>query len=135
LDYFDELTGGYLVTHLQRIDHSLISKNERLKFEKEFGMSMVYARNGFRIEMLEELPRISSPDVLIDGRPGDLKSLSGHNNIARHAKEAVRKQGADIVLFEFGSVTDRVRTELRKLQAVEISGFYYESGECVVYSF
>lgn len=136
LDYFDELTGGYLVTNLLRIERSLVSKNERLKFEKEFAMSLVFARNGYRVEMLAEFPGISSPDVLINGIPGDLKRLSSHNNLTRHAKEAIFKQGAKLVLIEFALVTDRTLVELSRLQEIGISGYYFATGvENTIHSF
>jgi hypothetical protein len=135
LDYFDELTGGYLVTHLNRIERSLLSKNERRKFEKEFNMSLVYARNGFRVEMLSEIPGISSPDVRINGLLGELKCVENHNNIANYAKHAIRKQGAEIVLFEFGGMTNEIRHELYKLSVKSIKGFYYVREVGVVYSF
>jgi hypothetical protein len=125
LDYFDKETGGYLVTHRQRIEHSKLSKNEKDKFEKEFSMSMVYAKNGYRIELLEEVPRIPSPDVTINGNLGDLKRLSGHNNIVKEAKNAVRKQGAEVVLFEFLIETKEIHKELEALKKEEIKGFYF----------
>jgi hypothetical protein len=39
-------------------------------------MSLVFARDGSRMVMLEEIPRVSSPDVLINGILAELKSLT-----------------------------------------------------------
>lgn len=47
--------------------------------------------NGRRIEMLEEVSGVSSPDITIDGVKAELKKLSSANNIERHAKETINK--------------------------------------------
>jgi hypothetical protein len=78
-------------------------------------MAMVFAQNGYRIEMLEEVPRIPSPDVRIDGMLGDLKRMSSHNNIVKEAKSAVRHQGAEVALFAFPKMTEAIQGELYKL--------------------
>ncbi|MDR1169604.1 MAG: hypothetical protein LBK97_02065 [Prevotellaceae bacterium] len=126
--YFDEHNGWYLVIDRERIKHSKVSKNEKAKFDKEYAMSMVFAQNGYRIEMLKELPRIPSPDVTINGMKADLKHVSSHNNVVRHAKKAVRKQGAEIVLFEFENNTKKIQEELDKLKIDEIKVYYYFTG-------
>jgi hypothetical protein len=86
-----------------------------MKLEKERSMAMVFARVGHRVVMLEEIPGVSSPDVLIDGTPAELKSVKGHNNIVHYAKEAIRKQQAELVLIEFDVVNERTQKEIRKL--------------------
>jgi hypothetical protein len=126
-DYFNRNNGGYLAVDKGRAAHSEVSKNERAKFEKEYAMAMVFAQNGYRIKMLKEMPRVSSPDVTINGIPADLKKLSGHNNIVRHAKEAVRKQGAKIVLFEFDAMTDAMHKQLNILKEMGIKVRYFVS--------
>jgi hypothetical protein len=125
--YFDEHSGGYLVIDRERIEHSKVSKNEKTKFDKEYAMSMVFAQNGYRIEMLKELSGFSSSDITIDGVLADLKCVSSHNNIVRDAKKAVRKQGAKIVVFEFEKETKAIDAELLKLKRMGISVYYYYS--------
>jgi hypothetical protein len=124
-DYFNKENGGYLVSNRQRIAFASQNKQERAKFKKEFNMAQVYAQNGFKIEILEEVPRVPSPDVTINGIKADLKQLSGHNNIEREAKSAVRKQGAEMVLFEFGKNTKKIQEELDKLKREGIKVYYY----------
>jgi hypothetical protein len=92
-----------------------MNKQEAAKFKKEFDMAMVYAKNGYRIEMLEEKPGVPSPDVRINGILGELKRLSSHNNIAKEAKNAIRKQKSDLVLFQFEKMTEKIQEELFKL--------------------
>src|SRR5690606_13433571 len=94
-EFFNDKNGGYLVIHKNRITASKINKNELQKFEKEYRMVKNLANSGYRIEMLEEVPRISSPDMLFNGIKADLKSVSSHNNIIKYADDAINKQGAE----------------------------------------
>jgi hypothetical protein len=126
--YFDRYSGGYVVTDKQRIEHSKVSKNEKAKYDKEIEMSIVFAKNGYKIELLKEIPRISSPDAKINGVFADLKRVSGHNNIVKDAKKAVRKQGAEIVLFEFDAMTHSIKNELDKLKKLGINVKYFIAG-------
>lgn len=130
---FDHKTGGYVVAHPSRLAHGNISKNEREKLKKEIRMAEVFARNGYRIEMLEEADRKSAPDVLINGIKGDFKSVSSENNVVRYAKKAFKKQGAEVVLFEIDAMTREIYTEL--LKAKEKGGriFYYSQKDRVVH--
>jgi hypothetical protein len=124
-DYFDREKGGYLVIHRQRIEHSKISKNEKDKFDKEYAMSMVFAQNGYRIEMLKERSGLSSSDITINGITAELKKTSSHNNIISYAKKATRKQGAKMVLFEFDRMNVETMKELMKLKGLNIPIKYY----------
>lgn len=78
--------------------------------------------------MLEEVPRVSSPDINIDGIKADLKRLSSHNNIIKEAKEAVRKQGADIVIFQFEKETEQIHLELQNLKKLGFWVIYFFKG-------
>jgi hypothetical protein len=127
-DYFNHQHGGYLVTHRQRIAHSHASKNETDKFNKEFAMAMVFAKNSFRIELLEEIPRIPSPDVTINDIFADLKRLSSHNNIVREAKKAIYEQGAAVILFQFDNETEEIHKQIEVLKQREISACYFFTG-------
>ncbi len=128
-DYFNGNNGGFLATHRQRKDAGEVNKNERQKYEKETDMCRVFARNGYRVEHQAEQPGVSSPDVLINSLPADLKRLSSHNNIVRHAEKAVRKQGAKVVLFQFDEDTKRVHEELEKLKKKGIRTYYFFTGK------
>ena len=114
---------------------SQISKNETAKFEKEFGMTKVLAKNGYKIEMLNENSRESSPDIRIDGLLADLKRTSSHNNIVKYAKKATRNQGADLVLFQFEELTPEIRFEINILINMNIHGKYFVTGSNTLYEF
>lgn len=128
-DYFNGNNGGFLATHKQRIEAGAINKNERMKYQKEAEMCRVFTRNGYRVEHQAEQPGVSSPDVTIDGRPADLKRVSSHNNIVRHAVKAVKKQGAEEVLFQVDTLTDEVRREFAALKRMKIKVRYFVTGE------
>jgi hypothetical protein len=103
---------------------------------KTTGRVEVFAENGYKIEMLKEVPRVPSPDVTINGVKADLKRITSHNNVVREAKSAIRKQGAEAVLFEFKKETDEIHNELLQLKKYDIHGYYYFSNNHdKIYSF
>lgn len=101
-----------LTVNPERRAAASVNKRESMKFEKEYRMASTYSRFGHKVEMLEEVPGISSPDALIDGVKVDFKSLASANNIERHAKDAIFKQGADEVWFEFTDFNDAINQKL-----------------------
>ena len=127
--YFDEDSGGFVVVNKQRINHSRTSKNEKNKFDKELSMSKIFAKNGHKIEMLEEIPRIPSPDVKINGLSADLKRVSGHNNIIKYATKAINIQGADLLLFQFDKLNELVLGAIEALRKMGIRGMYFVTGK------
>jgi SPP1 gp7 family putative phage head morphogenesis protein len=127
--YFNGDNGGWLVTHADRRQAANASKNELAKFQKETDMCRVFAKNGYRIEHLPEMPSISGPDVLINGIPADLKRVSNHNNILKYALKAVRQQGAKEVLFCLDVLNDAVRFELSKVKQRGITVRYFVTGD------
>ncbi len=135
--YFDEATGGYLVVDVERERRSHISKNEQSKYNKEWEMALVFARNGYRVEMQKELPRISSPDVRIDGVPAELKRTANAGNIVKYAKKATAVQGAKVVLFQFDAQSQEIRgaieNKVEELRRKGYSGYYFFTGENKVY--
>lgn len=145
--YYNPSSSGYVVTELGRIAFGQKNKQEKAKFDKEQRMCRKYADFGFQIEHLSENPGIPTHDVnvvnasslssivLVNGQKGDLKSLSSGNNVYRHGMEAIKKQGAEIVLFEFTARSAQIRSELNKLSRKNVHGFYYFMGEDRYYSF
>jgi hypothetical protein len=134
-DYFDDDTGGYIVTDFRRIEHAQSSKNEMDKFQREWEQALVYVKNGHRIEFLKEGSRISLPDVRFDGVLADLKRTSSHNNIAKYAKKATREQNAEIVLFQFDNETERIYKELFDLkEKYGIKAYYFYTGGNKIYT-
>jgi len=53
-DFFDDDTGGYLVTERARIAQSEKGKNETVKFQKEQEMCMALAKKGYAMEHLDD---------------------------------------------------------------------------------
>ena len=124
-----------LIVDPDRRVNAAISKREKLKFEKEYRMASTYATFGHKVEMVKEVPGISSPDAIIDGKKVDFKSLASANNIERHAKEAIYKQGADEVWFEFTCKNDKILSEINKIRERGIHGRYYFKDEQKEYIF
>ena len=61
--YYNDKTGGFLVTDRRRITIGQMNKQEKYKFKKEQWMSEQFADFGFQIEHLAEEPGISSHDT------------------------------------------------------------------------
>jgi len=124
--YFDKRTGGYLVVDRDRIYQSQKSKGEKEKFDREQGMNMALARNGYAVEHLDDRGG-TSYDIHLNGIKADLKKTGSHNNMVHYAKKAIRKQGADMVVFEFEKMYDKIHSELNKLRELEIRVKYFTS--------
>lgn len=124
-----------LIVDPDRRVNACISKREKLKFEKEYKMATNFVAFGHKVEMLKEVPGVSSPDAIIDGIKVDFKSLSSANNIERHAKDAIEKQGANEVWFEFPTKNDKILSEIIKIRARGIHGRYYFKDEHKEYHF
>ncbi len=90
-------------------------------------MARKYAKAGNTIEFTAK--GAGNHDVYFNGIPAELKKLSSHNNIVNEAKDAVRKQGAKIVLFEFTKLSEKHYKEINKLsQKYNIHGKYINPG-------
>jgi hypothetical protein len=126
---------GFVKTNKNRLIRANTNKNERMKFEKELRMAKTFAKQGSKVELLEEKSGLSSCDAIIDGKKVDFKSLSSSNNIIRHAKKAIRGQGADFVYFEFTKKSYEIIEKINQLKNIGIHGKYYFKGEDIVYDF
>lgn len=91
LFYFDPETGGYVVTHRDRIESGNSSPNEKEKFYKEQDMCKDLATAGHHIEHLSDKDRSKrrTYDIHMDGVRADLKSVSSANNIEKYTRKAV----------------------------------------------
>src|SRR5690606_8249992 len=125
--------GGYVVASKKRIGLSQKNKQERLKYEKELAMCRVLGKAGFEVEMLEEIPRVSGFDILLNGIPTELKKIKSHNNIVNEAKDAIRKKGAEIVVYEFEVETAEIHKELEALKQKGIKAKWFFSGKSEVH--
>lgn len=133
-EYFNEENGGYLVTEESRYTYGNRNKQEKAKYDKEREMCLTYARAGYRIEHLGEIPGVSSPDVTINGIPADLKRTKGGGNIVKYAKKAIAKQGAKMVLFQFDEWNEIIRKELITLKRENIEVKYFITGDSEIHS-
>ena len=123
--YFDKFSGGYIVIDKQRIEQGNINKQEKEKYDREFNMCQILAKNGYKVEYLKLTE--GSFDIKLNGISADLKKTASHNNILDYAKKAVYKQGAKLVIFEFEKETAHIKEELKKLKEKGISIKYYFS--------
>jgi len=132
---FDKDSGGYLVTQISRIAQSGKSDNEFKKFDKEQEMCKTLSRNGYAVEHLDD-NNGETYDIHLNGIKADLKKTGSHNNIANYAKEAIREQGAEIVVFEFEKETEKIHAEIILLRKKNIHGkYFFTKRDDVVYDF
>ena len=133
--FFDENTGGYVVTEIQRITQSEKSKSERGKYRKEYNMCVALAMDGNAVEHLDD-KHGNSYDIHLNGVKADLKKTGSHNNIRNYAKEALNKQGASIVVFEFKVETEEIHSEILLLQKKGIHGkYYFSKNKKIIFNF
>ena len=134
-DFFCFETGGYLVTSWKRIELANKNQKELLKFEKEHEMCEAFSHSGLRIKYLEDEKPDGSYDVICNDMKGDLKKTKGAGNIVRYAKYATRKQGADIVLFEFEKWKSETRNAVSEMIRKNLHGYYFITGTGFVHAF
>lgn len=127
--FFDKHTGGYVVTERERIAASKTNKQAAAIYKKEKDMCIVFAKGGNRIVHLHERPGISSTDVTCNGMKADLKRTGSPDQIVKHAKYAIRKQGAKMVLFQFDRLNAKMATAIKELQDLKIHGKYFITGK------
>ena len=131
--YFDHETGGYVVTHRDRIESGNSSPNEKEKFNKEQDMCKDLAAAGHHIEHLsdKDRPKRHTYDIHMDGVRADLKSASSANNIEKYTRKAVKEQGAKVVVIRIENnanvpkVMAALRSAKRKYRCRVI--YYFQS--------
>lgn len=100
-DMFDESTGGYLVTHSDRIGKSKKSKNETEKFNKEHAMCVNLVKAGYKVKLLKDGGPFGDCDITVDGILADLKKTGSPDQIKNYASDTFGKKKGKIVVFEF----------------------------------
>lgn len=110
--YFDRDSGGFVVTHQDRIESANSSPNEKEKFQKEQDMCRDLAGQGHQLEHLSDKNREPGQtyDVHYDGAKAELKSVSSHNNVEKYVRKAVREQGASTVLIRIEDGANKGKT-------------------------
>ncbi len=127
-DYYSD-EGGLLKTSRDRIKEGGKNKQEKEKFDKEHAMCLTLAKANYIVDYRASVE--GEFDIFLDGKKADLKQTNSHNNIVKYGKKAIRKQGADLVVFEFGEINAHILNELAALQRIGIHG-YYMVGEILV---
>lgn len=125
--------GGRVSTPEPRLMKCNINKQEQAKFEKELRMAKRYAETGHKVDFTDNDE--GSFDLFFDGVKADFKSTASPGNVVKYAKHAIREQGADIVLFEFGSWGTPYMEAINKLKRLGIHGRYLLPDDHNVYSF
>ena len=142
--FFDERTGGFLVTSLMRIGEAFKSKNNRLVFLKERQMCIKLATFGFQVEHLYEIPGLSSPDIgirrhgsyaKIRGKTAELKQLSSSNRVYKEGINARYRKKADLLIIEFTKQAPKIAREIGRLSDKGIHGYYFFSDDKCYTSF
>ena len=127
--YFDHETGGFVVTHRDRIETGHKAKQEREKFDKEQTMAKDLATLGHKIEHLSDKNRKPKRtyDITFDGTPAELKSVGSHNNVKDYIKHAVINQGAKAVIVRIENRADKskVLREMAKAKKYGRPIYYY----------
>jgi len=107
-----------------------MNKQEMAKYNKENEMCKHLADNGHNVVHLDDRKLSDgSYDILLDGKKAELKSLSSYNNIVREGKSAIKKQGADLVVFRFDTLSAKAKSYLKDLAKAKIHGCYYVRGQ------
>lgn len=138
--HFDARSGGFVAGRAARVlprraDGAPKSKNMLKVLEKEVAMCRAFAARGYQMLLLEEVPEVPSPDVLINGVPAELKSVASYGQIKRRGTYAVQKQGAELVLFEFNHFSEGHANALKSLANSGVHGLYYVDGDFTVLAF
>ena len=129
-DMFDESTGGYLVTHSERIGKSKKSKNEAEKFNKEHAMCINLAKAGYKVKLLKDGGPLGDCDITVDGILADLKKTGSSGQIEKYAGDTFKKKGGKIVVFEIESrkaIIANVINGIKLLKGQKIIYYYSDT--------
>lgn len=102
-DMFNDSTGGYLVTHSDRVGKSRKSKNESEKFDKEHTMCVNLVRAGYKVRLLKDGGPFGDCDITVDGVLADLKKMGSPRQIESYASDTFGKKKGKVVVFELES--------------------------------
>ena len=130
-DYFSWTTGGYVATNWKRIEEANKSNQEKRKFDKEHQLCLTYAKEGHHIKHLVDRKENGEGtyDTIFDNIKADLKRTRSTNNIIKYAHRAIKKQGAQIILFEFERWNNEFRDLVDELVRKGYHGRYVVTGE------
>lgn len=97
-------------------------------------MCITLAKAGYAVEYLDDRQG-DSYDIRLNGIKADLKKTGSHNNIANYAKEAIKKQKAEMVIFEFEKMNAKIHEELNRLKkkGIQAKFFTTENSSVIIY--
>ena len=130
-------TGGYLATSWKRIEEAEKSNQETKKYEREHHICIVYAKNGHRIKHLPDRKDNGEGtyDAICDGVKADIKKTGSTNNIIKYASRAIKKQEAEMILFEFEKWDNDFRELVDELVRKGYPGMYFITGKGKIHQF
>ena len=126
MDYYSD-DKGFLAVERKRIEQAKINDVEIEKFNKEHSMCQTLAVNNQLVDYLKEVD--GRYDILLNNLPADLKKTKSHNHIIDYVRHATRSQGAEIVVFEFESMTPQIHQKLNILAEKGYKIVYYTTRE------
>lgn len=139
--------GGFVVTERKRIAEGSASNQAQIDFQKERNMALKYASFGFQIEHLADNKRMGGnpdvrlrrrgPNIRVNGQLADLKRVVSEKKVYDRGKEAITKNGAKLIMFEFAFQREgrKWRKRLNDLVTNGWHGVYYFSNENQYYTF
>ena len=140
-------TGGYVVTSKNRILESAKNNQTQSDYSKEKSMATTYASWGFQIEHLEDMKQKGGnpdvrlnrrgPHIRVNGQLADLKRVESEKKVYDRGRDAITKNGAKIVMFEFAFPREGKvwRKRLNALKDNNWHGYYYFTGDDKYYAF
>lgn len=139
--------GGFVVTEKKRIAESITSSQAQIDYNKENSMAKKYASFGFQIEHLADAKRKGGnpdvrlkrrgPHIRVNGQLADLKRVESEKKVYERGRDAITKNGAKLIMFEFTFPREgkKWRKRLNDLVNKGWHGVYYFSGESEYHTF
>ena len=134
-------TGTKVTTSIRRLHLANSSKEERETYDKEHAMCKVIADNKINITHRESASLLSGTtfDTFFGDRhiPCDLKQTGDTSNIVKYAKKAVKKQGAQLVVYaieddKIANMDDVFKAFDEAIRKYDVKIQYYKMSENVL---
>lgn len=137
--YFDEKSGGFVVTEKGRIEDGNKSGRNKDVFDREEEVCRFFAEKGFQVEHIAEPEKIKAPDarivrgkhslIRINGELAEIKDTRSVTNVVGYGTDAVSKKKAKVVIFRFTERNPELVNKVYELARKNIHGFYYFLGD------
>ena len=139
--------GGFVVTENKRIAESTASEQTKKDFNKEREMAIKYASFGYQIEHLADRKnkggnpdvrlKRRGPHIRVNGELADLKRVDSEKKVYDRGRDAITKNGAKLIMFEFTFPRSgkKWRKRINELVNKGWHGVYFFTGEDKCYTF